>query len=58
MTEETRFIMRLKTMPLTAQEKRTLRGLAISGDMTAALGGLQTALRRNHLPRIKREAEK
>ena len=40
------FIRMLKTAPITGQQKRTLRGLALHGDMEGAVNGLNTIMLR------------
>ena len=42
------FIRMLKTAPITGQQKRTLRGLALHGDMEGAVNGLNTLMLRSN----------
>ena len=42
------FIRMLKTAPITGQQKRTLRGLALHGDMEGAVNGLNTIMLRSN----------
>lgn len=46
LTEEQRFIKSLREYPLTSNQRRTLRGQALSGDMDGARSGLRKILRR------------
>ena len=41
-------IRMLKTAPITGQQKRTLRGLALHGDMEGAVNGLNTIMLRSN----------
>ena len=42
------FIRMLKAAPITGQQKRTLRGLALHGDMEGAVNGLNTIMLRSN----------
>lgn len=51
--EVNRFIKSLKRTQLTAQQKRTLKGQAIAGDLKGAQKGMEALLRRQQQNRMK-----
>lgn len=51
--EVNRFIKSLKSARLTAQQKRTLKGQALAGDLEGAQKGMEALLRRQQQNRMK-----